>query len=366
MSNGQIDLAISEFKEAIALDPTLAQVIDELAAALEKKGEWVGALEQYRKAALTDADRLSKAQPGQAVWVYEPDPQKVYTEAKARFADHEVALKAAGKTAQAAAMEKRVHMLDTVDGTLEKVQVAMQSGQQAMRERRIDDAEKSYKEAVQLAEHLPPGNENLIIALGMLGNAYGMRQDYTDADAAFHRQLTVIEKTFGAASPRATDPLRSLGAMAAGTGHFTAAEGYFQRALEVNLKAYGEHSMQTSESLRTMAGLFMAQKEWDKAEPYLLRAVKSNEPAAGPEAYEVLVPLYGLCDLYDRWGKPDKSQPCWHRVTGIVEKLAGESSPDLSASLTNEVNALRKLGRKDEAEQIEERLRKIHRAVQTN
>ncbi|GEM_PF-6530757 len=33
---------------------------------------------------------------------------------------------------------------------------------------------------------------------------------------------------------------------------------------------------------------------------------------------------------------------------------------------TNEANALRKLGRKDEAEQIEERLRKIHRAAQTN
>jgi len=364
--DGQTDQAISEFKEAIALDPTLAQVMDELAAALEKRGDWVGALEQYRKSALSDADRLSKAQMGQAVWVYQPDPQKVYREAKARFADHQVELKAAGKTAEAAELEKRVHMLDTADGTLEKVQAAMQSGKQAMQERRIDDAEKSFKEAVELAEPLPPGNENLIVALGMLGNAYGMRQDYTDADAAFHRELAVIEKTFGAASPRTTDPLRFLGAMAAGTGHFTAAEGYFQRALDVNLKAYGEHSMQTSESLRMMAGLFMAQKQWDKAEPYLLRAVKSSEPAAGPEAYEVLVPLYGLCDLYDRWGKPEKSQPCWHRVTGIVEKVAGESSPDLSASLTNEANALRKLGRKDEADQIEERLRKIHRAAQTN
>ena len=94
--------------------------------------------------------------------------------------------------------------------------------------------------------------------------------------------------------------------------------------------------------------------------------MKNSEPAAGPEAYEVLVPLYGLCDLYDRWDKPEKSQPCWHRVTGIVEKVAGENSPDLSASLTNETNALRKLGRKDEADQLEERLRKIHRAAQTN
>src|SRR5579864_681753 len=365
-ANGQTDLAISEFKEAIALDPTLAQVMDELAAALEKKGDWVGALEQYRKAALSDADRLSKAQVGQAVWVYDPDPQKAYTEAKARFADHEVELKAAGKMAEAADLEKRVRMLDTADGTLEKVQAAMQSGKQAMHEGHIDDAEKSFKEAVELAEHLPPGNENLIVALGMLGNAYAMRQDYSDADAAFHRELAVIEKTFGAASPRTTDPLRFLGEMALGTGNFTAGEGYFQRALDVNLKAYGENSGPTLESLRMMALVYRVQKKWDKAEPYLLRAVKSGEIAAGPETNDVLVPLYGLCDLYDRWGKPEKSHPCWHRVTGIVEKVEGESSPGMSASLTNEANALRKLGRKDEAEQIEERLRKIHRAAQTN
>jgi tetratricopeptide (TPR) repeat protein len=275
-------------------------------------------------------------------------------------------LKAAGKTAEAAELEKRVRMLDTADGTLEKVQAAMQSGKQAMQERRIDDAEKSFKEAVGLAEHLPPGNENLIVALGVLGNAYGMGQDYSDADATFHRELAVIEKTFGVASPRTTDPLRFLGEMALGTGNVTAGEGYFQRALDVNLKAYGENSGPTTESLRRMALVYRVQKKWDKAEPYLLRAVKSSEIAAGPESNDVLVPLYGLCDLYDRWGKPEKSQPCWHRVTEIAEKLAGEKSPDLSTSLTSEANALRKLGRKDEAEQLEERLRKIHRAAQTN
>ena len=53
---------------------------------------------------------------------------------------------------------------------MEKVQVAMQSGEQAFKERRFDDAEKSYKEAVRLAESLPPGDENLIVALGRLGN----------------------------------------------------------------------------------------------------------------------------------------------------------------------------------------------------
>ena len=73
----------------------------------------------------------------------------------------------------------------------------------------------------------------------------------------------------------------------------------------------------------------------------------------------VLVPLWGMCDLYDRWGKPEKSQPCWHRATELMEKQVGVNSPDLETSLTNEANALRKLGRNSEADPLVQRLAKI-------
>lgn len=112
-------------------------------------------------------------------------------------------------------MNDRAHMLETSADTLEKVH-GNAADEQAFKERRFDEAEKSYKETVALAEHLPPGDENLIVALGRLGNAYGMRQDYTDAEAAFHRQLAIIEKTFGPTSQRMTDPLFFLGSIAAG------------------------------------------------------------------------------------------------------------------------------------------------------
>ena len=361
--NGQGDLAIAEFKEAVALDPNQGQVMSEIAAELEKKGDWVGALEQYRKGADADENRISKAQPGEPVWHYDPSPRKQYTEAKARFADHLVALRTAGKKDEAAELEKRSATMDASTGTLQKVQEAMQSGDAAMRERRAEEAEKAFKEAVALAENLPPGDENMILALGRLGNAYGMLQKYDDAEAAFHRQLTIIEKTFGPGYPRVTEPLRFLGSIAAGRGKYAEAESYFSRGLQVNLNAFGENSSRTSESLRAMAGLYMVQQQWDKAEPYLLRAVKGSEVAAGPDDNMTLIPLWGLCDLYDRWGKPEKSQPCWHRATGIMEKTEGMNSPALRDSLMSEANALRKLGRTSEAQALEERIVNIQKAA---
>ncbi len=361
LENHQTELAISEFKEAVALDPKQGWVMTELGGALEEKGDWVPALAQYRKGALTDADRIRKVQPGESFMVYDPDPQKAYTEAKARFADHLISLKAAGKQDEAAELEKRVAMLDTSASTLEKVQIALQAGDRAIKERRIDDAEKSFKEAVALGQELPPGDENLIVAWGRLGNAYAFRQDYTDAEGAYHQQLTIIEKTFGPFYPRVTEPLRLLGSMASGRKDYTAAESYFSRALDINIRAYGENNTQTADSLRTMAGLYMLQSDWAKAEPFLLRAVKGSEAALGPDDNLTLVPLWGLCDLYDQWEKPEKSQPCWHRATGIMEKQSGEQSADLVPSLTNEANALRKLGKSGEAEQVEERAAKIQK-----
>jgi Flp pilus assembly protein TadD len=74
-ASNQNDQAIAEFKEAVSLDPKQSQVILELGAALEKKGDWVGALEQDKKAALTEASASGKHQPGEA-FLFSTDAQK--------------------------------------------------------------------------------------------------------------------------------------------------------------------------------------------------------------------------------------------------------------------------------------------------
>ncbi|MGB8062027.1 MAG: tetratricopeptide repeat protein [Candidatus Sulfotelmatobacter sp.] len=361
LANAQIDLAVGEFKAAIALDSTQARVMMELGGALEKKGDWVSALEQYRNASLTDAAVLMKAQPGQFVLHCGTDCAQQYTASQGRFADYLVSLRSSGHGAEAADLEKRVAQLDTAAGTKEKVAMSIKAGDQAFQQRSIEDAEKSYKQAVALAQDLPPGDENLIVALGRLGNAYAMQQKFSDAAAAFHEQLAVVEKTFGPGSERSVEPLRYLGQLAAVQKNYKEAEDYLQRALDINLKMSGDNNSRVVDSLRNMAGLYEAQSDWPKAETYLLRAVKGAEVA---EPDLVLIPLWGLCDLYDRWGKPDQSQPCWHRATGIIETQFGHDSPRLSDSLNNEAQALRQLGRKDEAESLEQRLAKIRRTAQ--
>lgn len=366
LGTGQADLAVAEFKQAVTLDPKQGQVMTELGEALEKKGDWVGALEQYRKGALTDANRIAKVQPGGSYVAWSKDPRKEYRFAKARFANYVVSLKRAGKKEEAAELEKRAALVSASGSTRGKLQEAIQTGNQAIHDRRFDDAVRSFKEAVVLGQRLPPGDENLIVALRQLGNAYSFQQKYTEAEEAFHQELKIIEKTFGRNYPRVTDPLFFLGSNAAGQKDFVAAEGYFSRALDINVRSFGENSTRTAESLRWLAGLYMAQQDWARAEPFLLRAVKASEAAVGPDNQMTLIPLYGLCDLYDRWEKPEKSQPCWARAIGIIAEVNGESSLNLRDPLTFEAKALRKLGRYDEAGDIEQRLQKIQNISASN
>ena len=359
--NGQIDLAIGEFREAVALDPNQGQVMSEMAAQLEKKGDWTGALDEYRKGAVADENRLSKVPPGQSAWVYDPSPRKQYTEAMVRFKDHIAVLREAGKKDEAAELEKRVATMDA--GGSEKVRELVAAGDQAMKEHRTEDAEKAFKQGVELGDTLPAGDESMIVALERLAGVYAMQHHWDDAEATVHRQVTILEKAYGVSYPGLVPPLYHLGGVERERGNPTMAESYFSRALEINVKNFGENSLPAADTLRAMAGNYEVQGQFDKAEPYLLKAVKASETASGPDDNMTLVAVWGLCDLYDRWGKPEKAQPCWHRATGIMEKVEGMNSPALKDSLTGEANALRKLGQTGDALKLEERVVNIQKAA---
>lgn len=356
--SGDFAGAIGEFQAALQLKPKQIQVMLRLASALEKHGDWTASLNEYREASLIDSaiDLRTKVMRSD-----ELDPQKEYASAKERWNDHLAALKAAGKSSDATALQTQLTASRSSASLSDQVDAALQSGWSAIRRRDRQGAVSQYKLAVELAEKLPPNDPRLVNALDNLGNSY-FGWDTPAAQAAYERELQAAVNIFGPQSPQLTAPLQSLGRSALMQHDYAAAQKYMFQAVDINEKAFGEGSESVAKSLIYAATVFVVQKQYDKAEPYLLRAVHIDDSLFGKDGIYGIFPLTNLCDLYDRWEKSSEADTCDQQLVSMIEKQYGANSPALAGVLADDSKQLRALGRTAAADAIDTRIAAIRSA----
>ncbi len=101
--------------------------------------------------------------------------------------------------------------------------------------------------------------------------------------------------------------------------------------------------------------MYSMKQDFAKSESSLLRVAKVYETIYGPDDDRLAIPWTSLCAAYDQWGKEEKSASCHAHLAAMAEKQFGPDSPYLVRELTAEAQALRKLGRADEAARLEQR-----------
>jgi tetratricopeptide (TPR) repeat protein len=358
--SGDRDAAIVEYTEALSIAPKELQARLDLALAQEKKGDWIAALGSYRQAA-TDEPPPKIGFP-QLYF----DAGHRYASAQERFAQHLAELRGSNRAAEAADLGARLRRSTTTVGIDDKYHLAMKASAEAVAERRFDEAAASAQRAIEIAEKLQPQDGRLPEAVGQLGNVYAWRLDHKNAEASYKRQLLLLEKLYGGQSPMIGPAVQNLAMLAMAQKDFAGSEALFSRALDLNQKTYGENSNAVAESLRGIAHVYSAQHDYARAEAAYLRVVSIYETMYGAhDDYRMAIPLTTLSSVYDQWGKPDKSQPCHARLVSLEEKQFGSNSRYLVSDLTAEAQALRQLGRAEEAAKIETRAQAIQSA-QTN
>jgi len=100
----------------------------DLALALEKKGDWVAALDNYHRAALDEPP------PKRGIPQRDFDAQHKYQGAQQRFQQRLADLRSSGKSSEAAALEARLHASEATPKLDEKFHAVMQASTQAMME----------------------------------------------------------------------------------------------------------------------------------------------------------------------------------------------------------------------------------------
>ncbi|MGC0772676.1 MAG: tetratricopeptide repeat protein [Candidatus Acidiferrum sp.] len=359
-ASGDRKAAIAEYKQAVTLSPKELQARLDLALALEKSGDWVSSLDNYRQAAVDEPPPIPDGVPR-----IRYDAQNHYISAQQRFQQHLADLRATGKESEADSLEALLKQREAAPNYDEKFHFALAKSKQAAQERRFDDAETSAKEAVSIAEKIQPQDGRLAEAVGQLGSVYAFRRDFSDASTQFQRQLAVAEQFYGPHSPMLVDAFQNLGMTAMEQNDLASSEKDFNQSLDLIRGTYGENSPQAAMTLLALSRIYFLKKDYPKAEGYVLHYVKNYELESGETDYRMLLPVNTLCMFYDQTANPEKSAACHARMVSLGEKRFGADSPLLMQDLTAEAQALRKLGRNDEAAKLEKRTQSLQSA-QTN
>jgi tetratricopeptide (TPR) repeat protein len=356
---GETEEAKSEYKESLLLDKENAFALVDLAGLLEKQGDWASAMENYR----TAANKVMTAILTQHAPHTVVDAMGAYKAAQLRFQAYLSELRAAGKSGEATALEAKIEGMRAGVGSSQKLDAAMEAGNEAFQQRRYDEAERDFKEAVKLAEQMKPHDARLVMALGFLGGAYYNRKDLADTQATIAQQLKAAEEVYGPDSPQLSPVLEAMARMSLELGDTAKAESFAQQALKLNEKNTGDNSMGYSMSLMTLGFVYYTEKQYEKAAIYLEKAVKIHENLTGPQAIWLLGSEKVLCTVYDAMDKPAKAEACNHQLLTLMEKFYGANNPALAPVLTSEAKALRALGREAEAIEVEKRLQSLQQPV---
>jgi tetratricopeptide (TPR) repeat protein len=265
---------------------------------------------------------------------------------------------------------------------------------------RYSDADEVATRALTLTEkHLGPEDPDLITALntladardgqGRCGEAYGLHLRAlsnceaglagarrasvlyslgffashhdgltTEAEASFRHALHIREELYGATHPLVAWVLEGL-ANLYGVDRPLDAEPLYERALAILHAAYGSDYLDAADALVDLAEIAVHQNELDRGKAVLDGARTVTVAAVGATHPDFAYVMKGIGHLHLHAGRIDAALDAFQQALFIIETTLGVSHPDQVEYLEILEEALRNVGRQDEADQMEARASRL-------
>src|SRR5882724_1186796 len=247
------------------------------------------------------------------------------------------------------------------------------------------EAESHYKAALAETEkaELFPGRGFWCSTSMWLARFYVARQRYSEAEPLFQRALEVHEEDRGPAS-YLPHHLQEFAKLYEVQGKYEAAEALYRRALEVCEHLHGVNSSFTARAFDDLAGFCRARGRYAEAEGLYRRSLtiveenvrsqvarwsrgwrpwrntKKLEAKISRNQIPISTSLDRLAVVYEDQQKYAQAEPLRRRSLEIKERAWGERySSFLADSLVAYANVLYKIGREDEAVELDKRVEAI-------
>jgi tetratricopeptide (TPR) repeat protein len=209
-------------------------------------------------------------------------------------------------------------------------------GNQLQLEGRYTEAEAPFVEALDISEKAF-GVDHLEVSqpLNNLAVCYKYLARYVEAGPLYQRALRITARALGPAHPEVATVYHNLGGLEHAAGNGLRGEPFARRAVRIRTRALGPHHPDVAADLTALAALLDQQKRYAEAERIYRRALTIVERAHGPTHLAVAVNLNNLAAVQQARGRIAKAEQMYRRALDINVEHLGSQHPKVGFNLNN-------------------------------
>lgn len=232
-------------------------------------------------------------------------------------------------------------------------------GKGALAKRNLKYAEELFKHAVEVARIEADSDPRLLArSLGDLAWVlHGQGRD-SEAEPLARWALLVREKAFGGESMQAGQTAYTLAMIEIDLGKIDEAQPLLEQSLAACERGMGPDHAMTADALNDLATLLVLRRSYDRARPLFERALKIFR-GLSPDHVGQYVPLDGLATIDLNQGKYPEAEARLDEASKALDRDRYANPAYHAQVLARRADALRKIGRADEAKKVEAKAKEV-------
>ncbi len=211
---------------------------------------------------------------------------------------------------------------------------------------------------------LPPDHLDIALSLNSLAFLYYLWEVKADeAEKLFNLALSIFDRAIGMDHPKTAHCLSNLALLYASENKYTEAEQLLLQVQAIRETSLGPVHLDTARSLQNLAWLYIDQKmqeRYEEAKQLLERSLDIRMTLLGPDHPQIAISLTHLAFLHEAQECYDEAEKLYQRALGIREKMMGKNNPKVISTEKCYAGLLRKMGRNEEAAQLEAHVQAVH------
>lgn len=216
----------------------------------------------------------------------------------------------------------------------------------------LAEAETFFREALERSQDAAqPDPAQRAEALTHLGELYLLRGELKAAQVPFEEALAAYRNLYAPRHPEVANSVRNLGRVAFEEADYARAEDLFRQAWEIRKESLGEAHPDVAVSLGDLASVQLALGHLDQAVPRYEQALEILEAAFGPGHPQVARALRDLGHLRSRQGLYREAEALYRRSLEIWTHIFGDHY-ESARGLVDLGAVLTKAGRYGEARDV--------------